>query len=137
MTQTTGGSPWTESGSVAESAVVPIYLVADGADVTISLTGPERFAFYDPIGLGDYTLLDLTPVFLVDDGSGNAVPSNSGPAAFVLADGGSGDIELTTDLSLESVADLYYDTGGDLWLVRRSCKRLHAVQIGSAGVAFY
>lgn len=138
MTQTTSGSPWTEDKSVAQAAS-PVYFVSDGmGGVTISLSGPERYAAYDPIGLGDYTMLDLTPVYIVaDGGSGDMTINQIGPAIAILVDDGAGGVTLSTNLALTPIADLYYDTGSDLWMVRRSCKRLHAVQVGVAGVTLY
>lgn len=128
---------WSEpAGSGATPTLAAVYLVASGSDVVPSLSGPAGFQFVDVAQDGDYTLLNLAPVYLVNDGSGNAVPSSSGPAAFVLADDGAGGILVTSDLTRAPIADLLYDTGGDLWLVRRVCPRLEAVQV-CGDVIFY
>lgn len=137
MSQSHGAALWREPvGSGAVPDAVPVFFVASGSDVVPSLIGPTQFQFIDVALDGDYTLLNLSPVYLINDGSGNAVPSNSGPAAFVLADGFAGDIEVTNDLTRAPIADLLYDPGGDLWLVRRSCPRLDAVQV-RGDVIFY
>jgi hypothetical protein len=127
---------WRESSdSGAVLGAVPIYFIADGSDVIPSLTGPERFVFYDVEGDGSYHLLDLTPVYIVADGSDYAV-NQVGPAVAIFADDGAGGIEFTTDLTRTPVADLFYDAGGDLWLVPRTTDRLDAVQLGG-GIQLY
>lgn len=137
--QSHGSSLWREpanSGAVPSAA--PIYFVSDGAGgVTLSLTGPERYAAYDVAQDGNYTLLDLTPVYLVSDGAGGYQPSTVGPALAILIDDGAGGITVSTNLALVPIADLYYDTGGNLWVVRRVCNRLHAVQISGGNVFTY
>jgi hypothetical protein len=133
MSQSHGATIWREpAGSGAVPSAVRVYFVPDGAGgVTISTTGPERYAAYDVAQDGNYTLLDLTPVYLVSDGAGGYQPSLSGPAIALLVDDGASGVTVSTNLSLTPIADLFYDTGGDLWLVRRTCPRLEAVQVGS------
>ena len=137
MSQAHGLSLWRESaGSGAVPTAVPAYLVADGADVSWNTSGPERFAFYDVEQNGNYWLLDLTPVYLVSDGAGGLTINQVGPAIALLIDDGAGGMQVSTDLTQPPIADLSYDTGGDLWVVRRNCPRLHAVQVGGQ-VQFY
>lgn len=129
-TQAHSKAIWRESsGSGAVLDASPMFLVRSGADIDFSATGPEAFAFYDIDGSGDYTLLDLTPVFIVAAGADLDV-NTVGPAAAVMADDGAGGIEITTDLSRTPIADLFFETGGDLVVVLRTRDRLEAALVG-------
>jgi hypothetical protein len=134
--QSHGSNLWSESaGSGGVPAAVPAYFVKDGADWTISLVGPEQGAFVDVEQNGNYTFLDLTPVYITADGADFTI-NQVGPAAAILIDDGAGNPTLSTDLTETPIADLYYDPAGNLWLVRRTCPRLHAVQV-SGNITFY
>jgi hypothetical protein len=108
----------------------PMYLQFDGDDVVFSATLPEQLAFYRLESGGDYVLLDVTRrAFIVYDGSDLTI-DDVGPAVAIFV-ATEEDIVLSTDLSLEPVADLYYDPTGDLWVVPRTSPRLHAAQVGA------
>ncbi len=129
MTQTHGLTLWTEpAGSGGAPGVVAVYFVKSGSDWTFSTTGPEQGAFIDVENNESYVLIDLTPVYLVADGGDFSV-DQVGPAAAIFVDDGSGDPMFSTDLTLTPIADLFFDPSGDLWLVRRTAERLHAVQV--------
>lgn len=128
--QPNSGNLWTEPAANGGTPTpVAAYLVKDGADWTFSTTGPEAGAFIDVDGSGDYTLIDLTPVYIVASGLDYTL-STTGPAAAILVLSGS-DLTLSTDLTADPDADLYYDPSGDLWLVLASRDRLEAVSISS------
>lgn len=140
MSQAHGTALWREpAGNGAAPSVVPVYFISDGAGgVTWSLSGPERYVFIDVGSNGGYTLIDKgTSVYLVSDGAGGYTISTTGPAVAIFADDGAGGVVLTSDLTRAPIADLYYDTGGNLWLVRRTCNRLRAVQLAGANVQLY
>ena len=130
-----GGALWSEQqGSGVAAAARPAFLVKDGADVVFDLVGPDELAFYNLEG-SDYTLVDLTPVYIVADGA-DLTFDQVGPAIAILADGGAGDLELTTDLSRTPIADLFFDAAGDLWVVPRTTSRLHAISM-AGGIQLY
>lgn len=121
---------WRESsGSGAVLDAVPMYLRFDGADVVFSPTWPAQLEFVDADGTGDYMPLDLTPRYFVYDGT-DLVIDTIGPAVALLADDGVGGIEVTTDLTRASIADLYADGDGHLYVVPRTRDRLEAVLVG-------
>lgn len=106
-----------------------LFIVKDPAhagDITLSSTGPSDYQFIDVARDGDRWLMDLTrhPVLVVS-GSDFAV-SDTGPAQLIIiADPAHpGDITPSTDLTQTPVADLMYDSGGDLWVVLRICTRV-------------
>lgn len=144
MTQAHGSGIWQEpAGAGATPAVVAAVLVKsggtltvvgpDGATVAASVTLPEELAYGVVKQNGEYTLLDLTPLYVAAVGA-DLVLGTTGPAAAIFADGGGSDIELTTDLTRTPVADVYDDenAGGNRWLVRRPLSRLNAVRVRGA-----
>lgn len=58
----------------------------------------------------------------------------TGPAAAIFADGGAGNIELTTTLTRAPIADVYTDVhlGAHRWIHRRPLIRLNAVRVRGA-----
>ena len=144
MSQAHGSSLWQEpAGSGATPAVVPVFLVKAGGPLSVvgpdsatvegSLAGPEQLAYGVVKQDGEYTLLDLAPIYAAASGA-DLVLNLIGPSAAIFADGGGGNLELTTDLTRAPVADLYADqnAGGNRWLVRRPLTRLRAVQVRGA-----
>jgi hypothetical protein len=130
--QPNSGNLWTEPAANGGTPTpVAAVLVKDGVDWTFATDGSDaEGAFIDVDGSGDYTLIDLTPVYIVADGSDYTL-STTGPAvAIIVADGS--DYTISTDLTATAAAELYYDSGGDLWLVLTSCDRLDAVSINSS-----
>jgi hypothetical protein len=130
VTQAHSKAIWRESSrSGAVLDAVQVFLRYDGADVVFTTERPEQLAFY--LLSGDDILIDLNAfAYVVSDGSGGLSIDNIGPSFAVLADDGVGGIEVTTDLSRAAIADLRYDTSGDLWIVRRDATRLNALQVG-------
>jgi hypothetical protein len=130
-----GSSLWKEPANGGGTpAALGMLLRKSGSDWIWDTTGPEEGKFIDVDGLGDYTLIDLTPVYIVADGSDYTI-STTGPAVAILVASGS-DLTLSTDLLAAPAADLFYDSGGDLVLVLRSCDRLDAVLVGGTAITF-
>jgi hypothetical protein len=113
-----------------------MYLRRFGSDVVLSPDRPEDFVMYDIAGDGNYVMTDLTPVYLVSDGAGGFTFDQVGPAIALLVDDGAGNVVISPDLSATPVADLFFDTAGNLLVVPRAADRLDAVQVGN-DVAFY
>ena len=144
MSQSHGSSLWQEAvGSGATPAAVPVALVKaggtlsvvgpDAATVSVSLTATEQLAYGVVKQNGEYTLLDLAPIYAAASGA-DIVLNLIGPAVAVFADGGAGNIELTTTLTRAPVVDLYADVnvGANRWLARRPLTRLRAVRVRGA-----
>jgi hypothetical protein len=114
----------------------PIYLRRSGSDVVLSPDRPEDFVMYDIAGTGEYVMTDLTPVYLVSDGAGGLTFDQVGPAIALLVDDGAGGVVISFDLTATPIADLFYDTAGNLLVVPRAADRLDAVEVGD-DVFFY
>lgn len=136
MTRPHSADTWTEPALGGATPVATAFvLTKSGSDWVWSTTGPAEGQFIDADGSGDYTLFDLTPVYIVASGS-NYTISTTGPADAILVDAGSGNVSLSTDLLAAPVADLFYDPTGNLVLVRRTADRLDAVSVRGNAITF-